>query len=200
MVAMIDDRLAQQVRFLVEVDKLKTVLRRTPLVDASRLENSAEHSWHLVLTAMVLREYSPVAVDLLRVLEMMAVHDLVEIDAGDTFAYDVDALATRAERELAAADRIFDLLPPDQTARLRVLWEEFEAQETVAARFANAMDRLQPLLQNANAGGGSWRTHDLSRDQVLGRMAPIELTTPALWPLVLGIIDAFSAAGVIRAS
>lgn len=192
------DRLAQQIAFLLEADKLKTVLRRTPLTDASRPENSAEHSWHLVLAAIVMAEHMAVPVDLLRVLEMLAVHDLVEIDAGDTFAYDADHLGTQAERERVAADRIFALLPPDQTARLRERWEEFEAHETPEARCANALDRLQPLLQNACAGGGSWRDHDVTRQQVLRRMDPIRSAMPDVWPRVLEIVDAFCAAGVLR--
>ena len=193
-----DDRLARQVAFLIEADKLKTILRRTPLVDSSRQENSAEHSWHLILAAMVVREYLPLELDFLHALEMMAVHDLVEIDAGDTFAYDTDGQTTKAERELAAADRIFGLLPHDQAADVRALWEEFEAQETPESRFANAVDRLQPLLQNAYSGGGSWSAHALSRDQVLHRMAPIESTLPELWPFVVEIIDSFCNSGLIR--
>ncbi len=186
---MSDDRLARQIAFLVEADRLKTILRRTPLVDRSRLENSAEHSWHLVLTAMVLGEYTTSGYDLLRVLQMVAVHDLVEIDAGDTFAYDEKGQTTRAARELAAADRIFGLLPLDQGARLRALWEEFEAQATPESRFAHAVDRFQPLLQNAFAGGGSWQEEGVTRDRVLRRMAPVESATPALWPTVLRIIE-----------
>jgi putative hydrolase of HD superfamily len=195
---MSDDRLAQQIAFLIEADKLKQVLRRTPLTDASRPENSAEHSWHLVLAAMVMAEHLEATVDLLRVVEMLAVHDLVEIDAGDTFAYDAGHLGTKTERERAAADRIFALLPQDQAARFRALWEEFEAHETPEARFANALDRLQPLLQNACAGGGSWRDHEVTRQQVLHRMDPIKSTMPEVWPKVLEIIDKFCAAGVLR--
>lgn len=192
------DRLAQQIAFLIEADRLKNVLRRTPLVDSSRQENSAEHSWHLILTAIVLREYLCMECDLLHALQMVAVHDLVEIDAGDTFAYDAAAQITRAQREIAAADRIFGLLPPDQAVHLRALWEEFEAQETPESRFANAMDRFQPLLQNAFSAGGSWKIHSLSRDQVLRRMAPVESATPHLWPTVLEIVESFRAAGLLR--
>ncbi len=198
MVPIADARLAQQVAFLVEADRLKAIARRTFLVDGSRLENSAEHSWHLVLAAMIMRRYSERAVDLLRVLEMLAVHDLVEIDAGDTFAYDVAGQVTKAEREAAAASRVFGLLPADQRDHVTGLWEEFEAQESPEARFANALDRLQPLLQNACAGGGSWRTHSLHRDQVLQRMAPIESAMPEIWPLVVDVIEAFCASGLIR--
>ncbi len=184
--------------FLVEADKLKRILRRTPLVDASRQENSAEHSWHMILAALVAREYVAGPLDMAHVFEMIAVHDLVEIDAGDTFAYDTAAHADKESRERAAADRVFGLLPPGQGQTLRSLWEEFESQTTAEARFANAVDRLQPLLQNAYSGGGSWASYDVSRDQVLRRMAPIQTTMPALWPMVLEIIDRFSAAGVIR--
>ena len=192
------DRLAQQIAFLIEADKLKTIIRRTPLVDRSRLENSAEHSWHLVLMMIVMHEYGPAGSDWMRVMEMVAVHDLVEIDAGDVFAYDVDGLDGKIQRERAAADRIFGLLPADQGHRCRALWDEFEAQETPEARFANALDRLQPLLQNAHAGGGSWRGLSLARTQILRRMAPIESAMPEVWPHVIEVIDSFCNAGVIQ--
>jgi putative hydrolase of HD superfamily len=195
-----DPRLARQVAFLVEADKLKSILRRTPLVNASRLENSAEHSWHLVLVAMIMREYATGPVDLMHVIELVTVHDLVEIDAGDTFAYDTAGLATKIERELAAADRIFGLLPEDQREYVRDLWEEFEAQDTPESRFANALDRLQPFLLNAHADGGSWRTHNLTRSQILTRMLPIQSAMPILWPLVVQVIDSFCAAGLIDRS
>lgn len=195
---MADDRLARQLAFLVEADKLKGIDRRTPLTDSSRLENSAEHSWHLVLAALVLREHVREPFDLLRALELVAVHDLVEIDAGDTFAYDTAAHADKAAREMAAADRIFGLLPADQAAYFRELWTEFEAQDSSEARFAHALDRLQPLLQNAHAGGGSWRTHDITEVAVLRRMAPIETALPRLWPTVIGIVETFSASGLLK--
>src|SRR6185369_3615766 len=177
-----DDRLAQQIAFLVQADRLKTILRRTPLIDNSRLENSAEHSWHLALAAIALREHAPAGVDLARVLELVVVHDLVEIDAGDTFAYDPAAHATKAERERAAAERLFGVLPSDQCAIFRALWDEFEAQVTPASRFANALDRFQALLLNSQSGGGSWATHRVRRSQVLARMAPVQSALPALWP------------------
>ena len=192
------ERLARQIAFLVEADKLKSVIRRTPLVDLSRQENSAEHSWHLVLVIMVMREYGPRDVDWMRVIEMVAVHDLVEIDAGDVSAYDVEALAAKSAREQAAADRIFGLLPADQQHDFRQLWDEFEGHETPEARFANAVDRLQPLIQNAHASGGSWRGQTLVRTQVLRRMAPIEKSLPDVWPHVLDVIESFCAAGLLR--
>jgi putative hydrolases of HD superfamily len=191
-------RLSEQIGFLIEADKLKSVMRRTPLTDGSRMENSAEHSWHLALAAMTLVEYAPAGVNLGRVLELVTVHDLVEIDAGDTFAHDPAANATKAERELAAAERIFNLLPADQAMRVRALWDEFEASLTAEARFANALDRVQALCQNMQSGGGSWAAHAVTRAQVLTRMAPVEAALPEVWPFVVGVIDRFCAAGVIR--
>ena len=188
---MVNPRLAQQIAFIVEADKLKNVLRRTPLTDASRLENSAEHSWHLALTAIVLIEYAPPQTDVLRVLELVTVHDLVEIDAGDTFAYDLTANRTKAERELVAADRIFGLLATDQATHLRALWNEFEEQQTPEARYAHAIDRLQPLLLNMQAGGGSWKSHGVTRADVLRRMAPLQTELPEVWPFVLEVIERF---------
>jgi putative hydrolase of HD superfamily len=194
-----NERLAQQIGFLAEADKLKSVSRRTPLVDRSRLENSAEHSWHLVLVIMVMREYGPPGVDWMRVMEMVAVHDLVEIDAGDVYAYDVGAaFAAKAVREQAAAERIFALLPADQHERFRQLWDEFEGHATPEAKFANAVDRLQPLIQNTHAAGGSWCGQELARGQILDRMAPIESSLPDVWPHVLEVVESFCAAGVLR--
>jgi putative hydrolase of HD superfamily len=192
------DRLPAQISFLVEADKLKSVMRRTPLTDGSRMENSAEHSWHLALAAMTLVEYAPAGVNVGRVLELVTIHDLVEIDAGDTFAHDPEANATKAARELAAAERIFNLLPRDQALRVRSLWDEFEANVTAEARFANALDRVQALCQNMQSGGGSWAAHAVTRAQVLSRMAPVEAALPDVWPFVVGVIDRFCTLGMIR--
>jgi putative hydrolase of HD superfamily len=192
---MTDERLSRQTTFLTEADKLKTILRRTLLTDGSRQENTAEHSWHLILTAMVLREYAAEPVNFERVLEMLAVHDLVEIDAKDTFAYDVEGNRTRAERERRAADRLFGMLPGERGGAFRGLWEEFEAHQTAEARFANAVDRFQPLLQNLATGGGTWRIYHPSREQVLGRMDPVRTALPALWPFVQGAIEEFFSGG-----
>ncbi len=181
-------RTEAQLAFLLEVDRLKGVLRQTLLCDGSRRENSAEHSWHLALMAVVLAEHSAEPVDVPRVISMLLVHDVVEIDAGDTFAYDVGANPDRAERERRAADRIFGLLPAGQTSALRALWEEFERGDTAEARAANALDRLQPLLLNHQTDGGSWRTHGVRRAQVLRRMEPIRTALPTLWPTVEGIV------------
>jgi putative hydrolases of HD superfamily len=192
------DRLQAQLRFLVEVDRLKAVLRKTRLVDGSRHENSAEHSWHLALCAAVLAEHAPAGTDPGRVVAMVLLHDLVEIDAGDAFCYDPGANVGREDREQLAAARIFGMLPDDQAPALRALWEEFEAGETCDARFAVALDRFQPLLLNFHGGGGSWAEHGVTRAQVLRRMAPIEHAAPALWPVVRDVIDRSVAAGWVR--
>jgi len=195
---MSENRLAAQLRFIVEADRLKTVLRRTWLTDGSRRENSAEHSWHLALMAVLLSDHAPAGSDLSRVVRMLLVHDVVEIDAGDTFAYDAGANRDRAAREQAAADRLFGLLPPDQAVELRSLWDEFEAGETPDARFALALDRLQPLLQNVHSDGGTWRTHGVTREQVLERMRPIEAVSAEVWRYVEGVIDRVWAVGWLR--
>jgi putative hydrolase of HD superfamily len=190
---MSSSRLEQQLAFLVEADKLKNVLRRTLLTDGSRQENTAEHSWHLVLAAMVLEEYAAEPVDLAKVLRMLIVHDLVEIDAGDTFAFDAVGNTTKVEREKSGADRLFGLLPTELGSELRVLWEQFEEQETPEARYANAVDRIQPFLQNRETRGGTWRIYKLTREQVLARMDPIRTVLPPLWPVVLRSVNEFFA-------
>ncbi len=163
-------RLNQQLRFITEVDRVKQVIRRTLLLDKSRLENDAEHSWHAVLAAMVLSEYgNQPDMDLGRVLCMITVHDLVEIDAGDTYAYDDQAHLDKEEREVRAAERIFGLLPPDLAAEMRALWDEFESQSTPEAKFAGAMDSFMPLLHNYLTNGQQWLKHDVSSDRVLAR-------------------------------
>jgi putative hydrolase of HD superfamily len=192
-------RLEQQLAFSIELDKLKTILRRSQLMDASRNENSAEHSWHLAMMAMLLTEYAGEPVDLTRVMKMLLVHDVVEIDAGDTFAYDTAAnLATQKERESRAADRLFGLLPSEQRDELRALWEEFEHRSTPESKYANALDRLQPLLQNYRSGGMSWMKHGVTREQVLGRMEAVRIGMPQLWPTVMKLIDDACAAGMVK--
>lgn len=195
----IDSRLAQQIQFVVEIDKLKQVLRQTLLTDGSRRENSAEHSWHLALMAVVLLEYAPAGVDLLRAMKMLLIHDLVEIDAGDTFCYDVQGNQDKADREALAAERIFGLLPDEQAAELSALWQEFEMQTSVSAQFAVALDRLQPLLHNQQTQGGTWRMYGITRDRVLQRMAPMKTGTPALWEWVEAILDSCVTMGYLAA-
>jgi putative hydrolase of HD superfamily len=192
------NRLAQQIAFIVEIDKLKRILRQTLLTDASRQENSAEHSWHIALMAIVLAEYAPAEVNLLQAVKLLLIHDLVEIDAGDTFCYDLSGNQSKAQRELAAADRLFGLLPPEQGAGLRSLWEEFEAQLTPEAKFAVALDRLQPILNNQQTGGASWQKHGITSGQVLGRMQPVQEGVPELWPLVKQVVADCVAAGYLQ--
>jgi len=176
------DRLARQVRFLVETDRLKEILRQTVLTRSRRREDDAEHSWHLCLCALVLAEHADApGLDVLRVLRMLIVHDLVEIDAGDTFAYDQAGAAGQHEREARAADRIFGILPEDQARDLRALWDEFEERRTPEARFAAAVDRFQPMLLNACTEGHAWRKHGVTAPRVLARNAGVAAASTALW-------------------
>lgn len=182
-------RSQQQLKFILEIDRLKTVLRQSLLCDASRRENSAEHSWHIAVMAATFAEHAKQPVNLERVVKMLLVHDVIEIDAGDTYAYDDAGNTTREVREQAAADRIFGLLPSDQAAEFRHLWDEFEAQETADSRYAIVLDRLQPLLLNFHSGGKTWMQHGISSDQVLARMRPIQSGAPALWTIVTDIVN-----------
>lgn len=194
-------RFEQQIAFLSEIDRLKSVERRTSLIDRSRVENSAEHSWHLAMMALVFGEHAPPGTDTQHAMRLLLVHDLVEIDAGDTFAFDVSAHHDKAAREAAAADRLFALLPPDQGTEARALWNEFEEGVTLEARFAVALDRFSGLLQNwAGRDGGTWRKHSVSRDAVLRRMTPIRDGAPALWPFIERAIDEAAAAGFVTPS
>jgi putative hydrolase of HD superfamily len=192
------DRLTAQLGFLAEIDRLKSVLRRTALIDRSRLENSAEHSWHLGMMALTLAEHAPAGTDVAHAVRMLLVHDLVEIDAGDTFAYDSAANVDKHTREIAAADRLFALPPSDVGLELRRWWEEFEEGLTREARFANALDRLSGLLQNwAGHDGGTWRQHHVTRSAVLARMAPIREGAPGLWGTIVAIVEEAVAAGYV---
>jgi putative hydrolase of HD superfamily len=187
-------RLDQQLSFILEIDKLKSILRQTPITGPERRqENTAEHSWHIAVMTSLLAEYAPTPVDSARVTRMLLVHDIVEIDAGDTFCYDAAGYSDKEERESRAADRIFGLLPADQAAEFRALWDEFESSTTPESHFANALDRFQPLLLNTRTGGGSWTSHQVTRAQVLTRMEPIRTGAPELWPAVLAIVEDASA-------
>jgi putative hydrolase of HD superfamily len=192
------ERLHRQLAFIREIDRLKSIVRRTTLHDASRHENTAEHSWHLATMAIVLAEYAPAGTDVGRAIALCLVHDIVEIDAGDTFAFDSAGYVDKEAREQAAATRLFGLLPSEQSDELRTMWEEFEAGETPTARFANALDRLQPLLANMATEGGSWRVASVTRAAVRRRMAPIEHGCPALWPWVCDAIDRAGTSGWLR--
>ena len=174
-------RLEKQMAFIEEVDKIKLIGRQNYLADGSRKENDAEHSWHLALMTMLLSEYSNEEIDVLKTMGMVLIHDIVEIDAGDTYAYDYEAQKTQKERELAAAERIFNILPEDQAKKLRALWDEFEAGETAEARFAAAVDRVQPAMLNSASGGISWKEHDVTLSKALERNGKAALGSEVLW-------------------
>jgi putative hydrolase of HD superfamily len=193
-----NERLSAQLRFLLEVDKLKRVLRRNLLVDGSRRENSAEHSWHLALSARTFAEYAPEGTDIDRVTEMLVIHDIVEIDAGDTFVFDQVSAETQAERERAAADRLFPLLPEDQAVRARELWEEFEAGNTLEARFARAVDRLAPMLANWHNEGGTWLRFGVTRAQVMEKVKLISEGSEALGSYATALVDDADRRGYFR--
>src|SRR5947207_5966682 len=190
--------LDRQVGFVLEADRLKTVLRQSTLTDRSRRENSAEHSWHLALMALVLAEHAPPGTDLGKVMSMLVLHDLVEIDAGDLFVYAAQPQQARqAAAERAAADRLFPILPPPQAASLRALWDEFEERATAEARFARALDRLQPMLINMVTEGGTWAAHDVTAVQVLGRVALIDDGSPSLGAYARDMIDSALDRGIL---
>ena len=174
-------RLEKQFAFIHEIDKLKSIERQTLLMDGSRRENDAEHSWHISAMALLLSEYSNSEIDVLRVLKMLLIHDLVEIRAGDTFCYDVEANKAKLERERVAAGEIFGLLPADQAKELIALWEEFESRETPESKFAAALDRLQPVLHNAATEGAAWQSHGVKRAMVEERNSHIKDGSHLLW-------------------
>ncbi len=193
------ERLQRQIRFLLEVDKLKTIFRRNYLTDGSRNENDAEHSWYFAIAALVLCETARRPIDLLHVLRMALIHDLVEIDAGDTFIYDEAAKRDQAEREERAAQRIFGLLPEEQGEELLALWREFEEGRSPEACYARAIDRLSAVIMNHASGGKAWREHGVSRDRILAINQVADKGAPALWEHIQSIIDDAAARGMIDA-
>lgn len=192
-----DDRLRKQLEFIVEVDKSKEILRRTLLTQSKRRENDAEHAWHLSLMAPILKEYIKEDIDMVKVINMVTIHDLVEIDAGDTYCYDTNAYKTKEIRERKAADRIFNILPKDQAQFIYELWNEFEEMKTPESRYANTLDRLQPILNNIATGGVSWKENKTKKSMVLKRMEIIKDTSNELYNVVLAIIDKGIKMGVL---
>lgn len=174
-------RIEQQMNFILEVDKLKSIVRQNYLIDGSRKENDADHSWHLALMCVILSEHSNEPIDVLKTMAMVLIHDIVEIDAGDTYAYDPSANETKRERELAAADRIFNLLPKEQAEYMRSLWDEFEEGETPEAKFAGTLDKIQPLLLNSRSNGKSWKEHGVTVSQVLERNKTSKDGSKVIW-------------------
>ncbi len=187
-------------RFLIEADRLKTVLRGSRISDGSRRENTAEHSWHLTLFAMTISEWASEPVDVLRVVQMLILHDLVEIECGDTPLHDTALSKTQAEREKLAADRIFGLLPADQRTWMRALWEEFEAAATADARFAKSIDRLQPVLLNHLVGGGTWRDYNVDEDRERAATRLIADGAPDLWTVAERVFEEAVRKGWLRST
>ena len=183
-----NERLQKQLDFALEIDKEKNILRQTHLSGHGRRENDAEHAWHMAIMAYLLKEYANEKVNIGRVMILCLIHDIVEIDAGDTYAYDAEGLKTQKEREEAAKERIFSLLPEDQKKELSALFDEFEANETPESRFAHAMDNLQPLMLNNSNGGGDWREHGVSAEQVYGRQRKTALGSEKLYEVTDHII------------
>jgi putative hydrolase of HD superfamily len=194
------ERLSQQLEFLAEAGRLRGVLRQTMLAEPARRENSAEHSWHLTVLALTLAEYAPPGTDLARVVAMLVVHDIVEVDAGDLSVYAPATEQTRQHAaERAAADRLFGLLPPDQTGSLRQLWDEFEERATLEARFARALDRLQPMLENVRERGGTWRERGVTADEVLTKVALIEDGSAQLGRFARDLVERAVLDGILTA-
>jgi len=193
------ERLVRQLIFVREIDRLKEIVRRNWLVDGSRRENDAEHSWHLAVLAMVFHEYAEEpGVDIAHVIKMLLIHDVIEIDAGDTYAYDASAQEDKEARELAAAERIFGLLPEDQAEEFRDLWDEFEECQTPEARFAASLDRLLPLMQNYDSGGFAWRENNVGSDQVRDRMKPVGEGSGVLGEVADWLINSAVERGYLR--
>ncbi|NOI80795.1 HD domain-containing protein [Vibrio tubiashii] len=194
------DRLEKQLALLMELDQLKSVLRRTRVKSAEgRLENSAEHSWHVALMAILMEEHANEPVDIARVVKMLLLHDVVEIDAGDTFVYDVAATAEQEQKELDAAHRLFGMLPEEQGQSLLQLWLEFESAQSADAKFAKALDRIIPMLLNYHNQGQSWQEHGVTRHQVLTINQKIEFGSQALWDKAKQIIDDATNKGWLKA-
>ncbi|HCW04919.1 MAG TPA: hydrolase [Clostridium sp.] len=193
------ERLLKQIEFITEIDKLKKIYRQNVVIGTSRNENDAEHSWHLAIMAILLSEYvEDEKLDLLRVIKMLIIHDLVEIDAGDTFCYDEKAKEDKAQREEKAAERLFNILPSDQAEEIMDLWKEFEEKETLEARFAACMDRLQPLILNYNTQGHTWQKPGVTSQKVLKRNEPLKETTPDLWEYAKEIIEDSVEKGILK--
>lgn len=184
-----EERLRQQIEFILEVDKLKNIVRQTYISDGSRKENDSEHSWHLALMSILLCEYSNEKVDAFKVMTMVLIHDIIEIDAGDTYAYDEEGSITKSEREKKAADRIFNLLPKDQAEYMMSLWEEFESGSTEEAKFAATLDKLQPLLLNDKTDGRSWKEHSIKKEQVMNRNKDTHTGSEILWDYAKELIE-----------
>ncbi len=193
-----NERLIKQLAFIHEIDKLKYIQRKTRLFNSERSENDAEHSWHLAMMTIVLAEHSNEPVDVLKVMKMVLIHDIVEIDAGDIFLYDTNASHSNTIAERKAAERIFGMLPKDQADELKELWEEFEACETAEARFAKAMDRFEPLLQNVSNDGGTWKEHGVDYTNVYKTQLVIKDGSAAVWKIAEPMLEESLQKGFLK--
>ena len=194
----ISDKLLQQISFIKEIDKVKYIQRKTKLFNSDRNENDAEHSWHLALMAIVLAEHANGPIDILKVVKMVLIHDIVEIDAGDTFLYDTQKDHINTDEERLAAERIFGMLPKEQADELIAVWEEFEAGQTPEAKFAKSMDRLEPLLQNTSNNGGTWKEFDVSYDKVYQKKSVIKEGSATIWNYAENLINESVAKGILK--
>ena len=194
---MINSRLLKDIDFIVELDKMKSILRQTSIIGEERREDDAQHSWHISVMAMLLAEYANEKVDVCKVIKMLLTHDLVEIYAGDTFCYDKVGNSDKKERELKAAEKIFGMLEEDKGKELRVLWDEFEEMKTPEALFAASMDRLQPMLNNYNNNGGTWRKFNVAKEDIYKRINPVKESSQELWNFVQYMIEDAAEKGTI---
>ncbi len=194
---MVSERLLKDIEFIVELDKMKSILRQTSLINEDRREDDAQHSWHISIMAMILGEYSNEKIDVCKVIKMLLTHDLVEIFAGDTFCYDKVGNEDKKERENQAADKIFGMLDEDKGRELRALWDEFEEGQTPEALFAASMDRLQPMLNNYHNNGGTWRKFNVAKEDIYKRIAPVKKSSDELWNFVENMIEDAANRGLI---
>lgn len=198
MIYLFKERLLKDIDFIIELDKMKSIIRQTSLIGKEQREDDAQHSWHIAVMAMVLGEYSNEEIDICKVIKMLLVHDLVEIYAGDTFCYDKKGNESKKERELMAADKIFNILEEDKGKELRALWEEFEEQKTPEALFAASMDRLQPMLNNYYNNGGTWQKYNVAKEDIYKRISPLKDSSEELWKFAENMIEDAYKRGLIN--
>ncbi len=198
MILLFREKLLKDMEFIIELDKMKSIFRKTKIIGEDRNEDDAQHSWHISIMAMILSEYTNDEVDLLKVIKMLLAHDLVEIYAGDTFCYDEQGNIDKKEKEIAAAEKIFGILDHEKADELRTLWEEFEAMKTPESIFANSMDRLQPMLNNYKNGGGTWKEYEVCKSDVYKRIDPVKHSSDELWSYVSYMIEDAFQKGLIQ--
>ena len=195
---LVNERLLKDMEFIVELDRMKSILRQTSLINEDRREDDAQHSWHISVMTMVLSEYANEEIDTFKVIKMLLIHDLVELYAGDTFCYDKNANQDKKEGELAAADKIFGMLSKDKGQEMRALWDEFEEMKTSDALFAASMDRLQPMLNNYKNNGGTWKKYDVPQSDIYKRISPVKKSSDEIWNFVEFMLEDAFEKGLIN--